>query len=220
LSTQAPLLAADCPAHSSVRIASVSVSVRMPDWTRPVSAQEKATVTVVLFQPLALAVGLGVPAIRGFVLSRLMPPAVAVSLFGEAIQLWSFASLVKNEQLTARGPYVLVRNPMYLGRYFLILGLLLLFANPWVLLGYSVLYYFYMVNRVGREEQRLAGLLGEPYARYRTDVNRFLPDPRRLTDPAMRFFSLPVMVNNNGHWNLLSVLIGYGALYLYIFFLS
>jgi len=53
----------------------VSVSVRMPDWTRPVSAQEKATVTVVLFQPLALAAGLGVPAIRGFVLSRLMPPA-------------------------------------------------------------------------------------------------------------------------------------------------
>lgn len=146
-------------------------------------------------------------------------PALAVSMLGEAIQLWSFASLVKNEQLTARGPYVLVRNPMYLGRYFLILGLLLLLANPWVLLGYTVLYFFYMVNRVGREEQRLAGLLGEPYARYRADVNRFLPDPRRLTDPALRFFSLPVMVNNNGHWNLLSVLIGYGALYLYIFFL-
>jgi len=88
-----------------------------------------------------------------------------------------------------------------------------------VLLGYTLLYYFYMVNRVGREEQRLAGLLGEPYARYRADVNRFLPDPRRLMNPALRFFSLPVMANNNGHWNLLSVLLGYGALYLYIFIL-
>jgi protein-S-isoprenylcysteine O-methyltransferase Ste14 len=140
-------------------------------------------------------------------------PAFAVSMAGEFIQLWSFASLVKNEQLTARGPYVLVRNPMYLGRFFLIFGLLMLLANPWVLLGYTVLYYFYMVNRVGREEKRLAGLLGKPYARYCAAVNRFLPDPRRLADPGMRFFSLPVMLNNNGHWNLLSALIAWAAIY-------
>src|SRR2546421_759704 len=52
----------------------------------------------------------------------LLAPGFAVSMFGQAIQLWSFSSLVKNEQLTAHGPYVLVRNPMYLGRYVLILG--------------------------------------------------------------------------------------------------
>jgi len=61
---------------------------------------------------------------------------VLVSVLGEAIQLWSFASLVKNEQLTARGPYVLVRNPMYLGRFFLILGIALLFGNVYITLAY------------------------------------------------------------------------------------
>ncbi|MDH3406958.1 MAG: hypothetical protein OEM48_08555, partial [Gammaproteobacteria bacterium] len=74
--------------------------------------------------------------------SRLVP-AFLVSLFGEAIQLWSFASLVKNEQLTARGPYVLVRNPMYLGRFFLILGVVLLFGNEYITAAYVVFYYFY-----------------------------------------------------------------------------
>jgi len=143
-------------------------------------------------------------------------PAFAVSMLGEAIQLWSFASLVKNEQLTARGPYVLVRNPMYLGRFLLIFGLLMLLANPWVLLGYAVLYYFYMVNRVGREEKRLAGLLGKPYARYCAEVNRFLPDLRRLGNPAMRFFSVPVMTNNNGHWNLVSALIAWAVLFVWL----
>src|SRR3989344_7750959 len=97
-----------------------------------------------------------------------------VSLFGEAIQLWSFASLVKNEQLTARGPYVLVRNPMYLGRFFLILGLVLLLGNVYLTVAYVVLYYFYMVNRVGREARRLAQLLGQPYRDYCARVNRFL----------------------------------------------
>lgn len=143
--------------------------------------------------------------------SRLLM-AFLVSLFGEAIQLWSFASLVKNEQLTARGPYVLVRNPMYLGRFFLILGVVLLFGNPYVTLAYAVFYYFYMVNRVGREEQRLTELLGQPYRDYCARVNRFLPSFGRLADPAVRYFNGGVLARNNGHWNLLAMLAFYGVL--------
>lgn len=143
--------------------------------------------------------------------SRLLV-AFLVSLFGEAIQLWSFASLVKNEQLTARGPYVMVRNPMYLGRFFLILGVMLLFGNYYLIIAYTVFYYFYMVNRVGREEKRLAELLGQPYSDYRARVNRFLPSFGRLSDPAVRFFNWSVLYRNNGHWNLLAMLVFYGIL--------
>lgn len=145
-------------------------------------------------------------------------PAFVVSLFGQAIQLWSFASLIKNEQLTARGPYVLVRNPMYLGRFFLILGVLLLFANAYIILAYVIAYYFYMVNRVGREEKRLGGLLGQPYRDYCARVNRFLPSFGRLADPAVRFFNREVLLRNNGHWNLLATLLFYGALAGYLIY--
>ena len=146
----------------------------------------------------------------------LLPLGFLVSLIGEAIQLWSFASLVKNEQLTARGPYVLVRNPMYLGRFFLILGAVLLLVTWYVTIAYVVLYYFYMVNRVQREEQHLTEILGQPYRDYSARVNRFLPAVGRLTDPAVRFFNWQVLVRNNGHWNLLAMLLFYGALYFYV----
>lgn len=148
--------------------------------------------------------------------AALLLPAFLVSLSGEAIQLWSFASLVKNEQLTARGPYVLVRNPMYLGRFFLILGIVLLFDSLYLTLAYVVFYYFYMVNRVGREERRLAELLGQPYRDYCARVNRFLPSFGRLADPAVRYFNGSVLLRNNGHWNLLSMLAFYGALAAYL----
>ena len=46
--------------------------------------------------------------------------AFLVSMFGELIQLWAFASLIKNKELAVRGPYVVTRNPMYLGRFFVI----------------------------------------------------------------------------------------------------
>ena len=150
--------------------------------------------------------------------SSRLPVAFVVSLFGEAIQLWSFASLVKNEQLTARGPYVLVRNPMYLGRFFLILGIVLLFDNPYVTAAYVAFYYFYMANRVDREEKRLAGLLGQPYRDYCARVNRFLPVFGRLADPAVRFFNWGVLYRNNGHWNLLAMLAFYATLALYIIY--
>jgi protein-S-isoprenylcysteine O-methyltransferase Ste14 len=143
-------------------------------------------------------------------------PALAVSFVGELIQVWAFASLVKNETLTARGPYVLVRNPMYLGRYLMMLGLILLTGNGWAAAGFSVIYYFYMANRVGREEARLGAQLGAPYANYCASTNRFWPMFGRLADGAVYFFSWSVLIRNNGQWNFLLMFVLYVALVIYI----
>ncbi len=141
--------------------------------------------------------------------------AFLVSMFGELIQLWAFASLIKNKELAVRGPYVVTRNPMYLGRFFLIFGLLLLPANVYLLIAYCILYYFYMVNRVEREEQHLRQVLGQRYAEYCLEVNRFWPTLRRLGNKDIGFFDWKRLIRNNGHWNLLLTLIVYAALFAY-----
>ena len=104
-----------------------------------------------------------------------LPAGFAVSMVGELIQLWCFASLDKNADLAARGPYALVRNPMYLGRFFIVGGFLLLLGQPWILLPYAVGYWLYMDSRVGREEARLRQIFGESYDRYCAQVRRFVP---------------------------------------------
>jgi len=142
-----------------------------------------------------------------------------VSLFGQAIQTWSFASLVKNELFTPRGPYVLVRNPMYLGRFFLLLGLMYLLGNHYFTAAYAAVYYFYMVNRVQREEKRLVELLGAPYRDYCRRVNRFIPSISRLNDPGVWFFDWAVLRKNHGHWNFLAMLLFYGVLAVYVLYL-
>ena len=141
--------------------------------------------------------------------------AFLVSMFGELIQLWAFASLIKNKELAVRGPYVLTRNPMYLGRFFLILGLLLLPANVYLLVIYCILYYFYMVNRVEREEQHLRQVLGQRYAAYCLEVNRFWPTVSRLGNKDTLFFDWKRLIRNNGHWNLLLTLMAYAVLFAY-----
>jgi protein-S-isoprenylcysteine O-methyltransferase Ste14 len=143
----------------------------------------------------------------------LLPYAFAISMTGQLVQTWCFAALVKNRELTARGPYLLSRNPMYLGRYLLLLGFVLLPGNLWLVLAFTVLYYLYMVSRVRREEVRLRRNFGEDYARYCREVRRFLPSIGRLNDPAVWFFDRETFLENHAHWNLLGTLGAYAILF-------
>src|SRR5690554_8038712 len=51
---------------------------------------------------------------------------MAISLVGAAGQWWCFACIMTSQELAVNGPYRYVRNPMYLTRYVLILGLVLM----------------------------------------------------------------------------------------------
>ena len=133
---------------------------------------------------------------------------VVVSLIGELIQVWCFACIEKEKVLTIRGPYQLCRNPMYLGRYLMMLGFVVITGSWIAIAAFTVLYWFYMVNRVKREEPVLAGIFGESYDAYCRDVNRFLPAGGRL-DKDFWFFRWDIMLSNNGHWNFLAAVAGY-----------
>jgi len=167
--------------------------------------------------PLFIALGL---ALLWFAKRDWFLPALAVSLFGEIIQLWCFASLQKNEVLAANGPYAMVRNPMYLGRYFLLLGMLMLARNVWLLAGFTVLYYFYMVNRVRREEALLAPTFGESYARYCMAVPRFVPRLTPHPGGRIAFFDWETFLRNHGPRNLAQVAVFYALAAYFAFYVS
>jgi steroid 5-alpha reductase family enzyme len=157
-----------------------------------------------------LALLLVVPLAR-YMHPELLPFAIGLSLFGQAIQGWCFASLIKNRELSIRGPYLLVRNPMYLGRYFLILGFVLLLGSPVAIVVHTVLYYLYMLYRVKREERRLNRAYTEEFRRYCSRVRRFWPRWGKLLDPGVRFWDNAMFLENNGHWNILLTLVAYVA---------
>ena len=139
--------------------------------------------------------------------------ALAVSLLGELIQIWSSGSLEKNKVLTFRGPYSLIRNPMYLGRFLVILGAIILLNNIYIILVYTVIYYFYMINRVKREERHLKGIFGEPYLEYCSNVNRFIPNLRIYEKGDLPFFRFRILFQNNEHLNFLALISFYIIFY-------
>lgn len=141
--------------------------------------------------------------------------AFTCSMFGEAIQLWCFASLDKNSTLAFRGPYAFVRNPMYLGRYFIILGFILLIANLALVLTYTILYWFYMTNRVKREEALLIKVFGQPYKDYCTKIRAFMPRLKPYQGSQVFFWESRLLKQNNGYSNLAATLLVFAVLGLY-----
>lgn len=149
---------------------------------------------------------------------NLILAGIIVSLAGELLQVWCFACIEKEKVLTIRGPYQLCRNPMYLARYLLILGFVVVTGNVPAMIIYTVVYWFYMLNRVKREEPVLEKIFEQPYRDYCRDVNRFMPGFKRV-DKQFWFFNWGIMLSNNGHWNFLAAVLGWLYVLVVYFFL-
>ncbi|MGB9498571.1 MAG: methyltransferase family protein [Dissulfuribacterales bacterium] len=138
---------------------------------------------------------------------------LAVSVLGEIFQVWCMSTIKTKKKLTVVGPYMFMRNPMYIGRFFLIFGIIMMTGNPWLLGGLTILYYFYMVNRVKREEKILSDLFGKAYEDYCREVNRYVPSFARFDRSLLRSFNKESFIQNNVHWNILEIAICYLILY-------
>jgi len=138
---------------------------------------------------------------------------LAVSAVGEALQVWCFSSLHKEAEVSFNGPYSVVRNPMYLARFLLLFGILMWFRNPWVLGVFTLVYYFYMVNRVRREEKTLTKLLGEPYVEYTKKIHRFVPWFPPYPGSRFLYFNAAFFKKNHAMSNAVACAIFYALAY-------
>ncbi len=144
-------------------------------------------------------------------------PGLAVSIMGQAFQVWCLSTIKTQKKLTITGPYMFMRNPMYIGRFFLVFGILLMTGNLWIMLIFTIVYYFYMVNRVKREEKVLAALFGKDYEDYCRDVNRYIPGFKRFDKNQLYSFDPESMRQNHVGINILAALACYVVLFLKAF---
>ena len=100
-------------------------------------------------------------------------------VIGELIRLWASGYLQKKgKQLATAGPFAHVRNPLYVGNFFIGLGVCVISRNvPFLILfliGFGILY----AGTIHQEEKELKERFGKAYECYQKEVPRFLP---RLT---------------------------------------
>lgn len=107
-------------------------------------------------------------------------PVVAFALLlllgGLAIRSWSAGTLNKSRELTMVGPYALIRNPLYVGSFLMMIAFGIL-CRDWLVLLFvlgpmSLLYRF----QIGYEEQWLSQLFPGQWNTYQRCTPRFVPN--------------------------------------------
>ena len=100
---------------------------------------------------------------------------------------WSFVSLGKGtpapvdppKELVVQGLYKHVRNPMYLGVLFLLIGEVIFFGSLLLILYTALVFLCFHVFVVVYEEPHLRARFGDSYKRYRESVPRWIPRWRK-----------------------------------------
>jgi protein-S-isoprenylcysteine O-methyltransferase Ste14 len=106
--------------------------------------------------------------------SLLAGGVIAVS--GALLRLWAAGHIEKGRVLTQSGPYAFTRNPLYLGSFFMALGILIAGrAYWWLLLIFGIFFASFYLPVMRAEEQELLNGYGAKFVEYSRRVPMFLP---------------------------------------------
>jgi protein-S-isoprenylcysteine O-methyltransferase Ste14 len=97
--------------------------------------------------------------------------------------IWDFAAIGHGtpaptnppKVLVTRGLYQYVRNPLYIGLLFLLLGETIIFSSLSLLRFVAGYWIFVYLMVIVYEEPHLLRVFGQSYGRYRQSVNRWIP---------------------------------------------
>lgn len=91
------------------------------------------------------------------------------------------------EQLNTEGMYSIVRHPLYLGNFLIVLGFVLFIEVWWFALITVLLFWIYYERIMFAEEEFLRRKFGDLYVKWANVTPAFWPDFRKWKRPARKF---------------------------------
>lgn len=130
--------------------------------------------------------------------------AIFLSLAGFIIRAWTIGTTPKGtsgrnteeqvaESLNTGGIYSVVRHPLYLGNFFMWIGIVVFSFNLWFILLVSMAFWLYYERIMFAEERFLERKFGNDYLEWTKKVPAFLPDFRQYKKGDIPFSIISVM---------------------------
>ena len=130
-------------------------------------------------------------------------------LFGETVRILAAGHLRKNEDLTTTGPYAYLKNPLYFGTFFIMVGFCLMARNLLVLgIGLAGFLFYYAPYKKRREGGKLLERFGERWQDYDREVPDYFPRFTPYERRGKQRWSSTLFLKNDEQGTLLSVLVG------------
>ena len=136
-----------------------------------------------------------------------------ISLAGALLRLWAAGHIVKGKVLTRTGPYAFSRNPLYLGSFFMALGIIIGGQGYWLLLLFALFFLVLYIPVMRAEEQELLNGYGDAFVEYSKKVSLFFPRFRPASYPVSGFLWSRV-VRNREHRTIIGLILAEAVLVL------
>jgi len=131
---------------------------------------------------------------------------------GESVRFWSSGLLLKTKELMTAGPYRYTRNPLYLGRFLILTGVIIMVNLPnsmslvGLVIGWAWFLGVYMRRKERVEPARLREEHGEAYDRYFKAVPALFPTFSPYADYTPAAWSAERMKRNKEYWMVIGLL--------------
>ncbi len=133
-----------------------------------------ATATICLFAVLIIAVPTAFSIFSGFIFI----------LSGVFFRAWASGHIAKDKELATKGPYSLMRNPLYFGSVLIGIGIALA-ANHlygWIITISYFLFFYTFIMIV--EHKRLLKLFSQEYRQWAKQTGVFFPKFKKISENA------------------------------------
>ncbi len=124
----------------------------------------------------------------------------ALVVIGQGWRIYAAGVIYKNKQLATTGAYSLVRHPLYLGNFLILVGFTLASGNWMVALVVILFFLFYYPAAVRYEDFKLEGIFGDAWRSWSRTI------------PAMFPTRLKWQANTEAEWNVRQSLLRNGEL--------
>jgi len=128
-------------------------------------------------------------------------------LIGVLTRSISAGTLHKNQQLNMEGIYALVRNPLYVGSFFILLGINLIIHHPLVWSASAIIFTLTYIPTILGEEHTLKRIFPEQWSQYESTVPRFIPNILRILELRKTEWNGPQWYKNHEHYTVITAIL-------------
>ena len=107
---------------------------------------------------------------------------LAMALVGQVFRIYAAGFIFKNKQLASSGPYALVRHPLYLGNFLILIGFTLAAANLYVAIGVVVFFLIWYPAAIAYEDSKLENIFEEEWREWSKNIRAIIPGRFRWSD--------------------------------------
>ncbi|SFT55055.1 lipid A phosphate methyltransferase [Lishizhenia tianjinensis] len=135
---------------------------------------------------------------EGWYFTALLVVSVVLSLLGQIIRAIAIGTSNKNtsgrntkkqvaEALNTKGIYSTMRHPLYVGNYFMWIGIVAYTGNIWFVVLVSLAFWLYYERIMFAEERFLERKFGEDYVNWSLKVPAFIPSFKNYEENDIKF---------------------------------